>query len=110
MTTVTAPKTWRVTDGTVPLADVMKTAQCTRASLDVATRNGLIPIVRYGGRGNARHITLEDALLVVGVAALAVAAGLAFGALLRAIRDTGGQITPQGIVIPHPTVSLPTGA
>lgn len=105
MKITTAPNDWRVSGGTVPLSDVVRTAQCTRASIDVATRNGLIPVVKYGGRGNARHITLEDALLIVGVAALAIAAGMAFGALLRAVRETGGQITPQGIVIP---VQFPT--
>lgn len=111
MTTATAPAGWRVSGGTVPLADVVKTAQCTRASIDVATRNGLIPVVRYGGKGNARHITLEDALLIVGVAALAIAAGIAFGALLRAVKDTGGRITADGIVLPlQLPVTLPTAA
>jgi hypothetical protein len=102
MTTTTTPKNWRVTDGTVPLADVVRTAQCSRASIDYAASTGLVSVVRKGGRGNARHISLEDALLIVGVAALAVAAGLAFGILLRTIRDTGGKVTPAGIVIPVP--------
>lgn len=100
MATATVPAGWRVTDGTVPLADVVKTARCTRASIDVATRNGLIHVVRQGGRGRARHVTVEDALLIVGVADLAVVAGLAFGALLRAIRDTGARVSPQGLIIP----------
>jgi hypothetical protein len=100
MLTEATPNSWRVTEGTVPLSDVMKTAKCSYASLDVATRNGLIPVVRQGGRGNARHITLDDALLIIAVAALAVAAGLAFGAMLRAVRDTGATITPAGLTIP----------
>jgi hypothetical protein len=89
-----------VSEGTVPIADVVKTAQCSFASIDVATRNGLIPIARRQGKGNRRYVTLEDALLIMGVAALAVAAGIAFGALLRAVRETGGQVVPQGLMIP----------
>lgn len=100
MATVTAPLDWRVSEGTVPIPDVVRTAQCSRASIDVAIRNGLIPVARQGGSGNARHITLDDALLIIAVAALAVAAGLAFGAMLRAIRTTGGTMGPQGLTIP----------
>lgn len=100
MTAVMAPPDWRVSDGTVPLADVVRTAQCSRASIDVAVRSGLVDVARQGGRGNARHLRVEDALLIVTVAALAVAAGIAFGALLRAVTSTGGGMTPQGLTIP----------
>lgn len=100
MVTATMPTQWRVSDGTVPLADVVKTAPCTRASIDYAAQNGLIPVVRQGGHGNARHISVEDALLIMGVAALAVAAGIAFGVLLRAFKETGGRVVPQGLMIP----------
>lgn len=111
MTTTTTPNGWRVTDGTVRLAEVARTAQCTMASIDYATATGLVNVIRKGGRGNARHVSLEDALLIVGVAALAVAAGIAFGMLLRTIRDTGGKVTPQGIVIPVDfPAPLPTAA
>lgn len=100
VTSVTTPQGWRVEGGTVPLADVAKTAQCSYMALDGAVRSGLIDVARQGGRGNARHIRLEDALLIVGVAALAIAAGMAFTSLLRAIKSTGAQVTPQGLTIP----------
>lgn len=105
------PESWRVSNGTVPLADVLRSANLTRSSAEYALSNGLLPVVRQGGRGNARHITLEDALLIVGIAALAIAAGMAFNSLFRAVRETGGQVTPQGIVIPLPTLAnLPAAA
>lgn len=104
--TQTMPAAWRVSDGTVPLVDVARTVKETHgtsyASIDQAVRAGLIPVEKQGGSGNARHITLDDALTVLAVAALAVAAGLAFGALLRALTTTGAQITPAGLTIPIP--------
>lgn len=103
MEALSAPSTWRVADGTVPLVDVVNTAQCSRASIDVATRNGLIPVIGQGGRGKVRHITLEDALLIIAVAALAAAAGLAFGALLRAMRAAGATVSSAGITLPAGT-------
>lgn len=100
MATVAAPPEWRVSNGTVPLADVAKTAACSYVSIDAAARSGLIDVERQGGQGNARWVRVEDALLIVAVAALAVAAGLAFGALLRAVRSTGAHVTPEGLTIP----------
>lgn len=105
------PAAWRVSDGTVPLSDVLRSANLTRSSAEYALSNGLLPIVRQGGRGNARHISLEDALLIVGIAALAIAAGMAFNSLFRAVRETGGQVTPQGLVIPLPAMAtIPVAA
>ena len=101
--TVTLPEDWRVSNGTVPLADVARTVRqhgCTYASVDQAVRNGLVPVQRKGGRGNARHITVDDALLVLAVATLAFAAGMAFGAMLRALRQSGATVTPAGLTIP----------
>lgn len=104
--TLTMPPEWRVSDGTVPLADVARTVQMAHgtsyAQVDQAARAGLISVERWGGRGNGRHVTLDEALTVLAVAALAVAAGLAFGALLRALRTTGATMTPAGLTIPIP--------
>ena len=107
MTTVAMPDEWRVSDGTVPLADVARTVEaqtgCTYASLNHAARQGLIDVQSKGGRdgrGNARRITVEDALLVLAVAALAVAAGMAFGHMLKAMKSSGAQVTPAGLTIP----------
>ena len=104
----TMPAGWRVSDGTVPLSDVARTAQCSYASLDWAARNGLIDVQKMGGRGgrgNARWITVEDALLVLAVAVLAAAAGMAFGKLLKAVRQTGGTVSPAGMTIPLPVAA-----
>jgi hypothetical protein len=100
------PAEWRVSDGTVPLADVARTVQMAHgtsyAQVDQAVRAGLIPVEKREGKANARHLTVSDALTVLAVAALAVAAGLAFGALLRAVRTTGATMTPAGLTIPLP--------
>jgi hypothetical protein len=98
--TVTAPESWRVADGTVPLIDVVRTADLSYNSADHAVRTGLVKTQSVGGVGKARRISLEDALMIVAVAALAVAAGIAFNILLRSIKETGGRITSQGLTIP----------
>ncbi len=106
MTTV--PAEWRVSDGTVPLSDVARSAECSYASLDYATRSGLIPVQKMGGpdgRGNARRISVDDALMALAVAALAVAAGLAFVTLLKAVRQTGGTVGASGLTIPLPVAA-----
>lgn len=100
MTVDTLPDSWTVSEGSVRLSDVVKTAPVSRASIDVATRNGLISVTRKAGRGDARWISVDEAVLVLSVALLAVAAGIAFGALLRAIRNSGAQITSTGLHIP----------
>ncbi|MGH7733387.1 MAG: hypothetical protein ACREOE_06715, partial [Gemmatimonadales bacterium] len=81
MTTVTAPENWRIADGTVPLSDVVETAQASYASINHALSQGLVPVAGKGGsgvHGSTRRIALDDALMIVAVAALALAAGLAF--------------------------------
>ena len=111
--TLTAPENWRVTDGTVPLTDVLSTAQCSYRSINHAVNEGLLPVAGKGGpgaHGNTRRIALEDALLIVAVAALAVAAGLAFNVLFRSVRETGGRITAEGLTIPLSAVKLPPAA
>ncbi len=103
MATVTAPEGWRVEDGAVRLSDVGKTAQCPYSTIQWAARSGLIEVERQGGQGNARWVRVEDALLIVAVAALAVAAGLAFASLLKAVKDSGARVSPEGLTIPMPT-------
>lgn len=103
MATVTAPEDWRIADGTVPLTDVVRTAQCSYRSINHAVEEGLLPIAGKGGagtHGNTRRITVDDALMILAVAALAVAAGLAFNVLFRSVRETGGRITAEGLTIP----------
>jgi hypothetical protein len=101
--TETLPAEWRVSDGTVPLSDVARTAQCSYASIDYAARNGLISVRSMGGRdgrGNVRRISVEDALLVLAVAALAALAGLAFGAVFKAAKNSGATVGPSGLTFP----------
>lgn len=103
MTTVTAPEGWRIADGTVPLTDVVNTAQCSYRSINHALSEGLVPVAGKGGpgvHGSTRRISLDDALMIVAVAALAVAAGLAFNVLFRSVRETGGRMTAEGLTIP----------
>jgi hypothetical protein len=103
VTTVTAPEDWRINDGTVPLTDVVNTAQCSYASINHAMKQGLVPVAGMGGpgvHGSTRRINLDDALMIVAVAALAVAAGLAFNILFRSLRETGARITAEGLTIP----------
>lgn len=95
------PPEWRVDDdGTVPLPDVARSADVSYFNVNHAVRTGLIPVQRVGGRGGTRRISVDDALMIVAVAALAVAAGLAFNILLRSVVETGGRITPEGLTIP----------
>jgi hypothetical protein len=97
---VEVPGEWRVSEGTVPLADVARSAACSYPVIDNAARKGLIEVVRYGGRGNARHITIREGLFLLAVAAIAAAAGLAFCDMLRAVRQAGATMTDAGLVIP----------
>jgi hypothetical protein len=76
----TVPADWRVTsDGTVPVADVVRSAGVPHGAIDYPVRLGLI---------------------VLAAAALAMAAGVALVAILKAMKTTGAQITPSGLTIP----------
>jgi hypothetical protein len=97
---VEVPAAWRVSEGTVPLADVGRSAACSYPVIDRAAREGLIQVVRKGGRGNARHVTVREALFVLAVAAIAAAAAMAFCDMLRAIRQAGATVTADGLMIP----------
>jgi hypothetical protein len=97
---VEVPAEWRVSDGTVPLTDVARTAACSYTSIDQAARKGLVEIARQGGHGNARHITVREALFIVAVAAIAVTAAMNFCDMLRAIRQAGATMTADGLMIP----------
>jgi hypothetical protein len=104
----TVPDGWRVTDGVVPLADVARSAEALGVSYEAvsaAARSGLLPVARTGGQGGARHITLDNALLVLAAVALAVAGGAAFAMMLRAIRETDATVTPGGLTIRFPQVA-----
>ncbi|WP_311701111.1 hypothetical protein [Streptomyces gibsoniae] len=89
-----------MSDGTVPLTDVARTAACSYTSIDQAARKGLVEIARQGGHGNTRHITVGEALFLVAVAAVAAAATMNFCDMLRAVRQAGATMTAEGLIIP----------
>ena len=99
--TLPLPDEWRVdADGTVPLPDVARSAATSYDNVHHAVRTGVIPVQRVAGRGGTRRIAVDDALMIVAVAALALACGLAFNALLRSVVKAGGRVTPEGLTIP----------
>lgn len=101
MSAVLAPPEWRISEGTVPLIDVQRTAGLSGHVVDYAIQTEVIPVVRQGGSGNARHIDLDVALKIVAAAVLAAFVGAAFVTVLRAILSTGGRLTEAGeLLIP----------
>jgi hypothetical protein len=63
-----------------------------------AIRKGIItPAVRVNGR--PCMVTWEDALLIVLAATMAVAAGIALVSALRALRNTGAQVSGDVVTI-----------
>jgi hypothetical protein len=103
--TIAIPDTWRVADGLVPAADVARSVEpygVGYPAVSKVLRSGLVPVAKVGGQGGARHLKVDDAMLLLAVAALAVAAGMAFGVMLRAVRSAGGTVTAAGLTIPLP--------
>lgn len=97
----TVPEDWRVTsDGTVPVADVVRSAGVPHGAIDYPVRLGLIDVTGQHGQGRRRYIRVEDGLMILAAAALAVAAGVTLVAILKAMKATGAQITPSGLTIP----------
>lgn len=96
----------RVTDGLVDLPEVVRVSGLPRRALRTAMDDGLITptdVRRGQGRGGSYTFTVEDALFVIAVAALALAAGVAFVTMVRAMKASGAQLGPDGIKIPLPT-------
>lgn len=95
------PDEWRTgPDGTVLVADVVKTAGVPHGAVDYTIKLGLVPVVAQSGRKCRRSISREDAFMLLAAAALAVAAGVALAAIVRAIKATGAQVGPGGLTIP----------
>lgn len=92
-----------VADGVVRLPDAARAAGVSKATLRIAIEDGLIQPTPIRRRHNTRTIRLEDALLLIAVASLAAAAGIAFLSMLRTLRQTGAELRPEGVVIPFPT-------
>lgn len=99
--TALAPKGWRVSpEGAVPVADVVRSAGVSHSSVDYVVRLGLVDVVDQRGTGRRRYISVEDGLLIMAAAALAVAAGVALAAMFRAVKAQGATVTPGNITIP----------
>lgn len=95
------PKNWRTgPEGTVMVSDVIRTAGVPHGAIDYPIRLGLVPIVAREPGRRGRYISREDAVMLLAAAALAVAAGVALAAVVRAIRVTGGSVTADGLMIP----------
>lgn len=95
----------QATDGVVLVSDVLRAGAISPDSFRRTVDAGLITPTekRVGaGRGGGRTITVDDALLLLAVAALAVAAGIAITTMFRAVRAQGGTVTGGNITIPIP--------
>lgn len=82
-------------DGLVTLPDVAKAAGIDQQLIRKVVRDGFIGPAPIRKRHNTQTFTLPDALFIVAVAALAVAAGMAFYAMFRAITANGGEFDPS---------------
>jgi hypothetical protein len=96
-----APESWRITpQGTVPVADVIRTAGVPHGAVDHAVRACNIPVLGQHGQGRRRYISVSDALVILAAAALAVAAGVALSQMYRALKGTGVTVSDSGLMIP----------
>jgi hypothetical protein len=95
------PREWSVTpEGAVRVTDVAKTVG-NYPGVSHAVRACKIPVVSRSGMGSSRHIRVEDGLILLAAAALALAAGVAISQVLKALMDNGATVTPTG------TLSVP---
>jgi hypothetical protein len=97
-----------VSPGLAILADVQRAAGLSRGAVRAAVDEGLVtptPVRMGPGQGGGYTVTLDDALLLVACAALALAAGVAFVTMLRVLRSSGATIDPAAgaVVLPIPT-------
>lgn len=101
--------TARYPDGRIPAPEVQRAAGISRGALRYAVNDGLVTPVgthQTGHRGRpAAVFAVEDVMFLVACAALALAAGVAFAAMARALRSTGARVDPAAlaVVVPLPT-------
>jgi hypothetical protein len=91
----------RITTGAPvrPLGQVAREAGITRRTYRAAIDEGLIePVTTRVGRGGGQAVTVEDAALIIAVAAAALLLGVAFVTLLRIVRASGATVRPGGVL------------
>jgi len=98
-------------DGLLTLPEVQKVTGVSRGALRTAIDDGLITPtgVRKGkGRGGGAYtLTAEDAVFLAACAALAIAAGIAFVTMVKAMRATNAQVNPAAGTVTVPLPPLP---
>lgn len=85
---------------TVRLSEVARAVDMPRSTRDFAVRTGAIKPSTRKGRGSAVLLEWEEVVLIVAAAALAAAAGVAVTVIIRALRESGVQVSPAGVTIP----------
>lgn len=89
----------------LPVMEVVRAAGLSRDDVRVVDKAGLLRKLDRRGPKNAIMITREEAMFLLGVAALAIAAGMALVTMARLLRETGASVGPTGIVIPFPATN-----
>lgn len=87
---------------TVSVIDVAREAGVPRYNVRTVELAGLVEHAGRAGRGGRLMVSKEDALFLLGAAAVAAVAGIALVTVVRALRETGAQVGPGGITIPLP--------
>lgn len=88
----------------VPVLEVARAAGVPRYDVRKVELAGLIEHVgrENPGKGGRLLISHDDALFLLGVAALATAAGVALVTAARLFRESGAELGPDGFVVPIP--------
>lgn len=100
--TALIPRTWDVTDGVVPLAQVRRSAGLSTDTVVRAMKKGHFESAGSGAPrlGGGYCVDVETALLILAAGVLCAALGLTFAAALRALRQGAGDVTAKGILFP----------
>lgn len=88
---------WPDTDA-VPVIDVARKAHVPRYDVRTVELEGLVSHLPKRGPKGSLMVSKDDALFLLGCAALAVAAGIALVTVVRVLRETGAQ--PGGLPLP----------
>lgn len=84
---------------TVTLPEVARVIGMPRPTREFATRTGAIRPVSGGGKGRPYLLSWDEVVFILGAAVFAAAAGIAITVALRALRETGAQVSTSGITI-----------